>query len=228
VNDALHYVEPPAMRSRRLARCTGCALPEALCLCGELPRIETRTRVVIVTHRNELAKSTNTARIAARLLTRSEVHVRGVLDPSAPPPVRRRAGVAAPARPRPDPAAPGPGTERRLVLFPSDGARALCADDALGSLPLVLLVPDGSWSQASKSLRRVPLLAGVEPVALPALAPSRYKLRRNQREGGLCTLEAIARALGVLEGAEVEAELLHALDCFVVRALETRGRRGSP
>jgi hypothetical protein len=43
-----------------------------------------------------------------------------------------------------------------------------------------------------------------------------------------CTLEAIARALGVLEGPEVEARLLEALDLFVERTLRVRTGRLDP
>jgi DTW domain-containing protein YfiP len=107
------------------------------------------------------------------------------------------------------------------VLFPQVGARLLGAADAAGE-PIVLLVPDGTWSQARRLLRRDDDLGGAEPVTLPPAAPSRYRLRRHVREGGLCTLEAIAQALAVLEGPEVEERLMGVLDRFVALALQAR------
>jgi DTW domain-containing protein YfiP len=101
----------------------------------------------------------------------------------------------------------------------------LTRDDALDARPLVLVVPDGSWSQARKIARRDPLAQGAEHVTLPPGAPSRYGLRRSPRAGGLCTLEAIARALGILEGGEVEPALLAVLETFVARH-RAIGRRG--
>ena len=159
-----------------------------------------KTRVVVVMHRREAITSSNTGRLAARVLEGASVRVRGDL-------------------PEPGPLPEG----RRLVLFPQVGARLLegaDADPARG--PLVLLVPDGTWSQARRLLRRDDDLQGAEPVTLPPTAPSRYRLRRHVREGGLCTLEAIAQALSVLEGAEVEERLMDVLDRFVARALQAR------
>jgi DTW domain-containing protein YfiP len=190
-----------AIRGRRAARCAGCWLPTALCLCAELPRVTVRTRVVVVMHRREAITSTNTGRLAARMLEGARVRVRGVDDAPAPLP-----------------------EGRRLVLFPQAGARLLGAADAAGE-PAVLLVPDGTWAQARRLIRRDDDFHGAEPVTLPPSAPSRYLLRRHVREGGLCTLEAIAQALAVLEGPGVEEHLMEALDQFVARAL--RARRGS-
>ena len=61
--------------------------------------------------------------------------------------------------------------------------------------------------------------------ACPPAAPGRYGLRRNAPAGTVCTLEAIARALGVLEGPEIEAHLLTALDRFVERSRAAREGR---
>ncbi|MEO7328399.1 MAG: DTW domain-containing protein, partial [Minicystis sp.] len=98
--------------------------------------------------------------------------------------------------------------------------------------PCVLLVPDGTWSQTRKLCKREPLFAEAEAesesVALPPVPAGRYDLRRNAPEGTVCTLEAIARALGVLEGAEgaaIEAQLLAALDLFVARSRAAREGR---
>ena len=112
------------------------------------------------------------------------------------------------------------------MLFPAPGARELVPAD-VAVRGLVLLVPDGSWTQARKAIRRDPALAGVETVTLPPGPPSRYRLRRSPRDGGLCTLEAIARALAILEGPAVEARMLAVLDRFVERTLAVRsGRAG--
>jgi DTW domain-containing protein YfiP len=192
------------MRTRRVVRCAGCALPPALCMCAEVPRIVVRTRVVVLVHRNEVPKTTNTARFVAKMLDGAELRVRG-----------ERAGEP-----------PGPLPEgRKVVLFPAEGARELGPDDR--GEPLVLLVPDGSWAQARKAVRRDRALAGVETVALPVGARTRYRLRRNPCERGLCTLEAVARALGILESPDVEARMLRVLDRFVDRTLAVRsGRAG--
>ena len=190
------------MRSRRTPRCLGCWLPTGMCLCAELPRLVVRTRVVVMMHRREAVTSSNTGRIAARVLEGSSVRVRGG-DPAIDP----------------DPLPSG----RRLVLFPAAEARLLAPEDAEGD-GVVLLVPDGTWAQARRLLRRDAIFQGAEVVTLPSAGPSRYGLRRHAREGSVCTLEAIGRALGVLEGAAIEAQLAEVLDRFVARS--QRARKG--
>jgi DTW domain-containing protein YfiP len=193
------------IRGFRAARCPACRLPEALCVCAHLPRLAIRTRVVIVAHRREAKSSTNTGRLAASMLEGAEVRVRGRIAP-------------APA-PLPD--------GRRLALFPRADARVLDARDAEGER-VVLLVPDGTWSQARRLLLRDPDLASADLRTLPPSSPSRYRLRCHAREGALCTLEAIAQALGILEGPSVEEALLGALDRFVEQGLRARSGRLVP
>lgn len=193
---------PPAkpMRSRRTARCPDCLLPTALCLCAELPHIAVRTRVVVMMHRREAATSSNTGRIAARVLEGASVRVRGGERSEEPEPLP---------------------SGRRLVLFPAAEARLLTPEDAAGE-GVVLLVPDGTWAQARRLLRRDDIFQGAEVVTLPPAGPSRYGLRRHAREGGVCTLEAIGHALAVLEGGDVEQRLLAVLDRFVARSRQAR------
>ena len=58
-------------------RCPGCRMHRTLCICGLLPRLETRTRVVLVVHQLEADKPTNTGLLAARCLTNSAIVYRG-------------------------------------------------------------------------------------------------------------------------------------------------------
>ena len=71
---------PVAVASRRMsrrdnaeARCRRCRMHEVLCLCALIPRIETRTRLVLVIHRYEERKPTNSGQLAALCLPNSEV-----------------------------------------------------------------------------------------------------------------------------------------------------------
>ncbi|MCE9787032.1 tRNA-uridine aminocarboxypropyltransferase [Shewanella chilikensis] len=55
---------------------------------------------------------------------------------------------------------------------------------------LVLL--DATWQEAGKMYRQSPYLQSLARVELQAEQGSAFRLRRNQRQGGLCTLECIA------------------------------------
>jgi DTW domain-containing protein YfiP len=86
-----------------------------------------------------------------------------------------------------------------------------------------LIVPDGTWRQASKVRKRLRGLDDVPCVTLPPGPPSRYRLRFESRDDGLATIEAIARAFGILEGSHIEEALLGVFGAMVERTLWARG-----
>lgn len=194
-------------RSNTASRCDRCRLHLSLCICAMIPRLETRTRLVLVVHRSEYIKTTNTGRLAAACLVNSEVLVRGHED--------------APTEPIHIP----PGSQG-VVLFPADDAIALAElAPSLRSAgqSVTLVVPDGNWRQASKVRGRVPGLSALPCVMLPAGVPSAYRLRSESHPVGMATLEAIARAMGILEGREVQEGLERPFRAMVERTLWSRG-----
>ena len=172
-------------------------------MCALIPRLETRTRLVLYIHRFEERKPTNTGLLAASCLTRSEVRFRGGPNDAATP------------------FTCDDGSEP-LVLFPYEGATPLDRFRANGA-PVTLVVPDGNWRQASKMYKRVPGLAGLRCVSLPNGPCSDYRLRSEAHEAGLSTLEAIARAIGIVESVEVQRALERVLLAMVERTLWARG-----
>jgi DTW domain-containing protein YfiP len=184
-----------------------------LCICALIQPIATRTRVVLLLHQLEQEKPTNTGRLAARCLTNAQVIEAG----GAP-------GTDADARPVADATSPwdAPDAEA-LLLFPHPEARPL-EDWRDSARPIVLVVPDGTWRQAKKARRRIAGLDRLPCVTLPAAAPSSYRLRHAARPDRLATIEAIARALGILEGPDVQAQLDYIFRVMVDRTLWTNGR----
>src|SRR5690242_7975342 len=59
--------------SRFRPRCDRCNLPPHLCLCAEIPRVETRTRFLILQHVVELPKKSNTGRLASLALANARM-----------------------------------------------------------------------------------------------------------------------------------------------------------
>jgi len=195
-----------------------------MCICALLPRIETRTRVILVVHQLEARKPTNTGLIAARCLGNGRVAYRG----------RRPEGEQRHALCTSPPAHPElheliPDGSRPLILYPHDGATPI--ETFRGSAaPLTLIVPDGTWRQAARTRARLAQRFGGE-AALPCVTVSptsspavRRRLRTGARPERLATLEALALALGVLEGPAVEASLLHVFRVMTERTLWTNGR----
>jgi DTW domain-containing protein YfiP len=196
------YRESRRIRSRKAVRCLRCRYSRVVCPCDlfEATQLQTRTKVAVVAHYIELMKTTNTSRLAAACLPNSIVRGRGNPSDRESPPVPEG---------------------KRLVLFPSEHARVLTKEDA--SDDLILLVPDGTWGQVHRVVKRDPWFEGAEHVSLPPHDRyARYQLRMTEKENACSTLEAIALALGVLEGPHIEEPLLALFDEFVRRALQSR------
>ena len=197
-------------RQKPHLRCPDCRMHRSLCICGLLPRIETRTRVVLIVHQLEAVKPTNTGLVAARCLPSSTVVYRGRAPEGGATPDWPAAVAAAAAGARP------------LVLYPHPSATPL--EDWRGTEAVALVVPDGTWAQATRIHARFAARAGDPPcVSLPA-SRSGKRLRTAQSPHQMATLEALALALGILEGPEVEAALLRVYRIMTERTLWTNGR----
>lgn len=174
----------------------------SLCICALVPTLVTRTRLVVIMHRSEDRKSSNTGRLAARCVAGSEVVVRGRED--------RPTRFVAPAGTRP------------VLLFPHEDAVPL--ERVRADEPITLVVPDGTWRQASKVRARVPGLGDVPCARLPREAPSIYRLREEAHDDRLSTIEAVARAMGMLEGPHVRRAIEHVFRAMVERTLWSKGQ----
>lgn len=175
-----------------------------LCICAYLQPVPTETRVVVLMHAREHQKPSNSGHLSQWLLPEARVMVAGHDG---------RVSSAIETDP-----------ERELrVLFPSEHAEPLARSES--GRPLTLVVPDAPWRQARRMANRWPQLASIRPVTLPEGPSRRFLLRKSrQGPGALGTLEAIARALGVLESQYVEDVLLRAHDRLVLHGLYARGR----
>ena len=187
-------------------RCPGCEIRKDLCFCAEIPRVELQTQVILLMHTAEEVLTSNTARLTAQALANCELRIRGRKDaPMSPAGLQRDDRCS-------------------LLLYPSPHAAELNAEFVAGlTKPAVLIVPDGSWVQTKRFVRRDPAFVGMQHVKLPPGPPSIYRLRRQVDTLGLCTLEAVARALGILESPAAQAQLERLLLVMVERTLWSRG-----
>lgn len=205
LDQPLHPQLGPHIGHGRPTRCARCALPHDLCLCAEVEALTLATRVLVFAHRREVHKTTNTARLVPLALTNAEVRVVGLPEDRA-----RFADLVQPQR-------------TTLLLYPTPNSRPLTRD-CVSSGPLTLVVPDSNWRQAFKMAFKEPELAALEAVHVPDGAPSRYQLRAHPDPRYLATFEAIARALGVLEGDHVREQLERVLQLKIERTRWTRRR----
>jgi DTW domain-containing protein len=177
-------------------RCQRCLLRE--CLCGEVTAVATQTRVVIVRHHTEEWRSSNTGRLAHFALPNSVIVDHGT--------------AGAPA-----------------VLPPLDGAWLLFPEgdpvtERPEPPPRQLVVLDATWAQARRMYRKLDALRGLPMLRLPEAPMPSARLRASPGPGRVSTIEAIARALRLVEG-EPAAAALEALFAVAVDRARASGLR---
>lgn len=185
-------------------KCSRCLMKHHLCLCESIRPFANRTPVTIIMHRREVFKPSGTSRLASLALQHCEVYLRGHAE---------RPLILEELFPHP---------ETCLFLNLSDEAQVLDKEFAENNSFSHLVVPDGSWRQARKMGRREPTLKRMKWVKLPPGPRSRYLLRKQPVSGGLATIEAIARALGVLDGRAGQDHLDEIFSLMVERTLSDR------
>lgn len=140
-------------------------------------------KITLLTHFKEIPKKSNTGRLVLEVLGDAAEQIRW--DRLNPPP--------------------------RLLEEISSGGVALVypgvADEDESDLAGVnqFIVIDSTWHEARKIHQRSPYLQQVRRISLKPAGKSRYNLRKNQKESGLCTAECvieILRATGHTEKAD--------------------------
>jgi len=179
------------MLRERNVRCPRCLY--RVCLCPAIPTIVTHTHVVIVRHRAEHHRSSNTGRLAHAALPNSTL-LEYDTDPLPP-----LAGA--------------------WLLFP-EGEPAHAAPSPP---PQHLIVLDATWSQARRMYRKLDGLRGIPTLRLPDAPMPAARLRDSPGPGRVSTIEAIARALRLLEG-DAAAAPLEALFALAVARAAASGR----
>lgn len=183
-------------------RCERCLFQRRVCLCAAIPTLATRTRIVIVRHHLERHRSSNSGRLAHLALPNSELVEHG--------------GLAGPAR--------LPALDGAWLLFPEgEAARAAPAPP-----PAQLVVLDATWSQARRMYRKLSALRGLPILRLPDAPMAAARLREAPGPGRVSTIEAIARALRLLEGEDAAARLEQLFGAAVARAAATGRNLAGP
>jgi DTW domain-containing protein len=178
-----------------MIRCPRCLLQQRVCLCAELPVIATATRIVIVRHHLERFRSSNSGRLAHLALPNSELVDHG--------------GSAGPAR--------LPALEGAWLLYPEGPV----VETSPRPPPRQLVVLDATWSQARRMFRKLGALRGLPVLRLPDAPMPATRLRESPGPGRVSTIEAIARALRLVEGDAVAAPLEALFQLAVERARST-------
>jgi DTW domain-containing protein YfiP len=168
---------------------------QRVCLCASIPVVETRTRVVIVRHHLEQHRSSNSGRLAHFALPNSEIVDHG-----------GRGGPAA-----------LPALDGAWLVYPA--GEVTTAPPVPPPKQLVFL--DATWSQARRMYRKLGGLRGLPILRLPDAPMPAGRLRESPEPGFVSTIEAIARALRLVEGDLVATPLEALFELAVSRAAMT-------
>jgi len=139
-------------------------------------------------HVKELNRSTNTGKIAELMLTNSKTVIVGAPDGE----LEQKDIIL--------------NGYENLVLFPH--ASNILNDNFISKLDksVNLIVPDGNYHQAVK-MTRSELLSGLKRVRLPSGQKGEYGLRDSKDPEKVSTIEAIIKALDILENGPVVVEM---------------------
>ncbi len=186
------------------AICDRCRRPQRVCLCGLTQPVPHKTPVVVLQDAQERRHPFGTVRLLQLMLSNMTVI-----------PVWEGKPVARPTE-LPD---------NTALLMPRPESRPLSEVSLEGVLG-ALVVLDGTWPHARRIYHEHRWVQSLPCVHLEGVEVTRYGLRKAPAPGWLCTLEAVASALEVLEPESgCKAPLMGALEGMVQlqRSLE-RGR----
>ncbi|HXK49152.1 MAG TPA: tRNA-uridine aminocarboxypropyltransferase [Clostridiales bacterium] len=175
--------------SGRVSRkCPVCRLFKSICICGDIKKFDLKTRVTLLMHVKEVDRSTNTGKIAELMLTNSKTVIVGAPDGE----LEQKDIIM-------------DGYEN-LVLFPH-ASNVLDGNYVSGlGMPVNLIVPDGNYHQAVK-MTRSELLGNLKRVRLPSGQKGEYGLRDSKDPEKVSTIEAVIKALEIIENGPVVAEM---------------------
>lgn len=199
----------------REIRCHRCYMHHQDCLCQEAPFLAGETRLGIMLHISEIFKSTATARFLPLAYRNTWLSFRGVA-PGFDHPVYMKLQEHSPSLEE----LPASGSE--LVLFPGEDSVVL--EPGMFADPVHLLVPDGNWNQAARMIHRLERFQRAKPVRLPGNPASSMPMRTQSKPGRVSTYEAVADALGILEGPETKERMLDFFRLMVQRHRATLGQ----
>ncbi|TRN20738.1 DTW domain-containing protein [Vibrio furnissii] len=157
------------------------------CVCQQVPQLTSALQLSLLMHDNERSRDTNTGRWLTAALPDCQAFSWSRVEPNA----ALKARIADPSH-------------YSVLVYP--GEPSLHVEDALAQARALHRKPhfillDGTWQEAKKMERKSPWLKDLPRVALSPQQLSQYRLRRNQSDGHLCTLEVGCELLRALDEA---------------------------
>jgi len=196
----------------RRATCAACLRAQSACICRFVRPVDSSVELLVLQHPLEVRNAKNSARLLHLCLPGSRLLVGESFVPA-----ELDAALHADGR---TPLLLYPETPGEAALgLPAPPPLAAAALERPASLRLVLL--DATWRKSRKMLYLNSSLQNLPRLALRALPPSAYRIRKAHAPDQLSSLEAAAYALSQLEERPGHyAPLFEAFDGFVEQQSE--------
>lgn len=174
---------PYRARGISLKRCKTCQLGEATCICPWRVAVKSDVKIILIMHRDEIFKPTNSGRLIADVLPESTYAFEWSRKTPSPELLKLLE----------DPLL------YPVIVFPTDeshtGVRHTTCPTLSEDQNLALIILDGTWKQAQKMFRSSEWLKHLPVISLDLNTVGEYSVRKALHEGQLSTAEATAAVL---------------------------------
>lgn len=177
-------------------RCAICGVFLADCNCADLPRYSPRLEIIFLQHTAELAKPTNTARLACRILANARCLTWNRVEPPSLEP-------------------------DAILIYPLAGARTLEASDL--EHPRQIVIPDATWTQAAR-IANVLRSRGMPVATLPDDVRTRWGVREGGGATRVSSAEAAGFVLGLAGESDASNCLVDSVSEIGRKIMAMRGR----
>lgn len=168
-------------------------------------------QVILLTHEREATRPTNTGNLALNLFPNYCQRVMwSRVAPSAELLAKLQEPETALLFPEDDTDETDESSEQNMCQTQEPTHR----EHEFQSLPKTLVILDATWQEARKMLRQSPYLKAAKTFSLKHTAESQFSLRRNQIEGGLCTIECIIELFKQANKQDEAERLTEAFQAF--------------
>ncbi|MDN3638087.1 DTW domain-containing protein [Simiduia curdlanivorans] len=164
-------------------RCTRCQLKSSHCICTFRPEGQIDAEFVLILHRDELFKPTNTGRLIADCFPK-QTHA--FCWDRLTPPQALLTLLQDPER-------------QCCIIFPADESegREVYSEPPASNKLLTFILLDGTWKQGRRMFNLSPWLQTIPALNLDPAERARYSSRIAAFDNYLCTAEAAALALAI-------------------------------
>jgi len=200
-------------RGKSVRRCNTCQLADYACMCEWAINLKAECEFILLMHRNEVFKPTNTGHLIADIFP-DQTHV--FCWSRTEPDAKLLALLADKNR-------------QCVIVFPVEAAESdIKPRSVIECLPkdekiTTFILLDGTWKQSGRMFHLSRWLDDIPCVALPDVSHRRYAVRKSHQDNYVSTAEAAVLCLELMDDAVGSNVLLDYFQLFNHHYMATRG-----